>query len=122
MTNDFMIYLEYRLDQWAQWYSVYAYGLGYPPCSNEYHFMTVGILVPSSKVPDTGYTNYEAEEIEDLVKQMAQFNSVMAEALRCHYFVSGALRSKCKRLHMSHTHFKHCVDMAHHWLAGRLSR
>lgn len=65
--------------------------------------------------------NEAAEEIEDLVKQMAEQNLTMADALRCQYFVTGTLRTRAARLKISHSHFKYYVDMAHQWLAGRLS-
>lgn len=123
MTDNFMNYLEERLHQWAEWCNRgHGLGLGYPSCSNEYRLMQGEGIVIRGGLPNTGYTNSGAEEIEELVKQMAQFNFVMAEALRRYYLNSGSLRSKCKQLNMSHTHFKYCVDMAHHWLAGRLSR
>ena len=71
-------------------------------------------------------TNESDEEIENLVSEMAQQNKTIALALRCHYFNRGSLRDKAKQLahmgvKMSHTQFKYYVDLAHQWLAGRLS-
>lgn len=122
MNNDkFMKYLEERLYQWAEWYSRgNLYGLGYPPCSLEYRIMTEGTIIRSTGSRSLP-TNAAAEEIENLVREMSQQNQTMALALRCQYFNRGSLRIKAKRLNISHTQFKHYVDMAHQWLAGRLS-
>ena len=121
ITTPWMHYLQERLYQWAEWYSRgHGYGVGYPPCSTEYRLMTEGIVVKAN-YPKPLPSNESAEEMEHLVKEMTEFNFVMAQALRSQYFDPGTLRSKSKQLNMSHSHFKHYVDLAHHWLAGRLS-
>jgi len=121
MNDTFMHYLEERLNQWADWYSRgNSYGLGYPPCTTEYRLMTEGIVHRSDgfkKLP----VNEAAEEIEALVKEMAHYNQVMALALRYQYFSEGSLHTKAAKLKISRPYFKHYVDMAHQWLAGRLS-
>ena len=66
-------------------------------------------------------SNEEAEEIELLVKEMAEHNNNMALALRCQYFSYGGCRVKAKKLKISHMKYKLYVDMAHQWLIGRLS-
>jgi len=121
MNDTFMHYLEERLNQWADWYSRgNFYGLGYPPYSTEYRLMTEGIVHRSDgskRLP----VNEAAEEIEALVKEMAHYNQVMALALRYQYFLTGGFRIKAVKLKISHSLFKYYVDMAHQWLAGRLS-
>ncbi|HVV69588.1 MAG TPA: antiterminator Q family protein [Gammaproteobacteria bacterium] len=115
-----MHYLEERLHQWADWYlSGNSYGLGYPRCSIEYRILLEG-CIQHNPGPKPLPTNEAAEEIEALVKQMAEYNENMAKALRCHYFLTGTLRTKSAKLKISHSHFKHYVDMGHQWLAGRL--
>jgi hypothetical protein len=122
MSETFMHYLEERLYQWADWYSRgNFYGLGYPSCSMEYRMMTEGAVVRNTG-PKQLPSNEAAEEMESLVKEMAEHNKTMADALRCQYFLPGSLRSKAAKLDISHSHFKHYVDMAHQWLAGRLSQ
>lgn len=122
MNQNYMRHIEERLYQWADWYSRgNFYGLGYPSCSIEYRIMTEGI-VSRSTAPRALPTHEAAEEIEALVKEIANYHEIMANALRCHYFVTGSLRTKAAKLKISHSHFKHYVDMAHQWLAGRLSR
>ncbi len=119
--SSFADYLEERLYQWAEWYlRGNSYGLDYPKCSIIYRILTEGCIQRSTG-PKPLPTNEAAEEIEDLVKQMAEYNPTMAKALRCQYFQTGTLRSKATHLSMSHSHFKHCVEMGHQWLAGRLS-
>lgn len=121
MHASFAHYLEIRLEQWASWYlRGNFYGLGYSHCALEYRLLWEG-NIQRNNGPRPLASNKAAEEIEELVKQMAEYNSTMAKALRCQYFVSGTLRTRSARLQMSHSHFKHCVDMAHQWLAGRLS-
>lgn len=121
MHDSFEKYLENRLEQWADWYvRGNFYGIGYPSCAMEYRLLHEGHIQRNSS-PRPLPSNPGAEEIEDLVRQMADYNPLMATTLRCQYFVTGTLRTRAARLNMSHTHFKHCVDMAQQWLAGRLS-
>jgi hypothetical protein len=121
MSEAFVKYVEERLQQWAEWYSRgNLYGLGYPPYTLEYRLMTEGIVVRSTG-PRPIPSHEEAEEMENLVKEMSHQNHKMALALRCQYFSSGALRIKAKKLHISHNQFKYYVDLGHQWLAGRLS-
>lgn len=121
LTSSFAQYLENCLEEWADWYlRGNFYGLGYPKCTLEYRASREDHTQPmggSKPLP----VNQAAEEIEELVKQMAEYNFNMAEALRCQYFRVGTLRTRAAYLRMSHSHFKYYVDMAHQWLAGRLS-
>jgi len=119
--NTFIDYLEERLYQWSDWYiRGNFYGLGYPSCSIEYRIMTEGIMSRNPYFKPLP-TNQSAEEMEQLVKEMAEYNQLMANVLRCQYFRIGSLRTKAAYLKISHTHFKHYLDMGHQWLAGRLS-
>lgn len=121
MYESFEKYLQYRLEQWADWYlRGNCYGIGYPSCSLEYRLLWEG-HIQRSRGPRPLPSNEAAEEIEDLVKQMADYNPLLANTLRCQYFMVGTLRTRAAYLKMSHTYFKHCVDMAHQWLAGRLT-
>lgn len=123
MNDEYMKYLEKRLSQWAEWFSHGNwYGIGYPSCTIEYRLMNEGIIARNQYQPKSIPCNKEAEEMELLVKEMAEHNQIMAHAIRCHYFTSGGLRAKAKQIDMSHMQFKYYVDMAHQWLAGRLSK
>ncbi len=121
MNDDLKRYLEERLNEWAEWYSHGNwYGVGFSPCSIEYRLMTEGILVKNT-APKVSPTNENAEEIESWVNDMAKQNDRMALALRYNYFTKGGLRFKAQKIQVSHMLFKSYVDMAHQWLAGRLS-
>lgn len=122
MNKNLLNYLETRLHQWAEWYSKKdLQALGYPSTSHEYHFLRVGVVTKNHEPQPLPY-NEEAEEIEAFVREMAEQTPNIASALRYHYFTTGSLRVKAKKLHMSHTQFKHFIDMAHYWLAGRLNK
>lgn len=121
MDDAYLKYIERRLNDWAEWFSGnHSYALGYPPNSMEYLLMTHGCRI-STGFPKALPTNEEAEEIEDLIREMAENNYNMALALRCYYFTHGGLRTKAKRVNISHSLYKNYVDMGHQWLAGRLS-
>lgn len=119
--EDFMMYVEKRLEHWATWFnSSHYYGLGFHSETIEYILMTVGVLIKST-CPKPLPVDEDAEEIERLVTKMAKHNDKMAAALRLHYFDRKKSRDRVDAIHMSSTQFKHHVKMAKQWLAGRLS-
>ncbi len=121
LNEDFILYIKERCYQWADWYiRGNYYGLGFPSCSLEYRLLKEGFMRRMRSLPIL-QTNEGAEEIEKLVAKMSEQNYQMALVLRCHYFASGSLRRQAKYLQISHTKFKYLLDMAHQWLAGRLS-
>lgn len=119
-------YVEYRLQQWADWYTRgNLYGIGYPSTSTEYRLMTEGNIVrnPGAMLAPT---HDGAEEMEMLVKKMAEQNRLMALVIRCHYFHPDSFRTNSNYLkkmgvEISYNHFKHYVEMAKQWLIGYLS-
>lgn len=113
-------YLEMRLNQWAEWFSRDNQYLSYPSCSIEYRLMKNGIIVPST-APKQIPCNEEAEEIEALVKEMAEYNNEMALALRLRYFEKGMVKKRHAALNVSYSQFRFYISMARQWLAGRLS-
>lgn len=122
MNEEFLKYIEKRLLQWAEWHSRGNwYGLGYPSSSIEYKLMTEGSITRDRYAPRKLPSNSEADEMELLIKEMSSYNQKMALALRYHYFIGGSLREKAKKMEISHMQFKYYVDLAHQWLAGRLS-
>lgn len=119
--EQWMQLLENRLQQWAEWSSQDNFcGLGYPPCTMEYKIMHEGSVARSTHHRKI-ITHTAAEEIEALVNEMSQYHPTMAAILRSYYFSQGSLREKAKILQLSHSHYKHYVDLAHQWLVGRLS-
>lgn len=119
--ENFLDYVEIRLQQWAKWFSCGGFnGLGYPSCSIIYKLMTVGIVNKNRGLQTLPF-NEEAEEIEMLINEMTKQNKLMADVLRVNYFVGGGARVKAKEFDMSRLKFERHVDMAKQWLAGRLS-
>lgn len=119
--ENFTAYVEKRLEHWARWFtSSHHYGLGFHSETIEYILMTVGALIKSTGVKPLP-VDEDAEEIEALVREMAEHNSKMATALRIHYFDRKKSRDRADSLQISASQFKICVNMAKQWLAGRLS-
>jgi hypothetical protein len=121
MSEPFVMYVEERLQQWAEWYSRGNwYGLGYPSCSIEYRLMKEGVIVKTTG-PKPFPSHEEAEEIELLVNEIAKQNEKIALALRCQYFGHRRSRERAKLLGVSYAQFRVYVDLGRQWLAGRLS-
>src|SRR5579862_7677339 len=117
MNENFMAYVEKRLEHWAQWFhSNHHYGLGFHSETIEYVMMTVGVLIKSTGVKPLP-VDEDAEEIEALVVEMAEQNSKMATALRIHYFDRKKSRDRADAIQMSSTQFKNNVKMAKQWSA-----
>ncbi|MCD6040302.1 MAG: hypothetical protein K0S27_1702 [Gammaproteobacteria bacterium] len=119
--EDFMIYVEKRLEHWAKWFKGGNHpGLGFRSETIEYVLMTVGIMIKSTGVKPLPFDE-DAEEIEALVTEMASYNSKIAAALRIYYFDRRKSRDRAYAIQLSATQFNHYVNMAKQWLAGRLS-
>ena len=119
--DDFMHYVEQRLEHWARWYSSgNYYGLGFHSETIEYVLMTVGVMIKSTGLKPLPYDE-GAEEIEALVTEMTKHNEKMAIMLRIHYFGNGLVSERAEKLGVSYGRFRVYVDMARQWLAGRLS-
>jgi hypothetical protein len=115
-------YVEKRLQDWADWASRRdGHNIGYRKYNILYRIMKEGHQLINS----TGeyYPPYyqAAEEIESLVKDLAEHNRKHATALREQYLSRGLQRSKAKKLGISESQFKVHVDLARAWLRGRLS-
>jgi len=121
MNNDFMVYVDKRLDEWAVWFSEgNFYGLGFPTSTHEYTLMTKGVHIKSTAPWELPY-NQDAEEIEALVVELESQGANMAAALRKQYFGQGAFVDRAKQIGVSYQQFRICIGMARQWLAGRLS-
>src|SRR5438034_1235617 len=83
--ENFLDYVDFRLKHWADWYvRGKTTGLGYPTCSVEFRLMLYGNLIQTTKqvvLP----TNEEAEEIENLIRELEGYDETMAQALRIQY-------------------------------------
>ena len=119
--DNFMNYIERRLEHWAEWHSTgNYYGVGFHSETIEYVLMTVGIMVKSTGIKPLP-CDEDAEEIEMLISEMSVQNNELANALRIQYLYNGSTRTKSKEFRIPRPHLTRLTDMARQWLAGRLS-
>lgn len=116
-----MDYVEKRLEHWAKWFSMYDDpGLGFRSYTRIYVLMTLGTMVQTSTNKPLPYDE-EAEEIEDIVSNLAYYNEKLAKILCTQYIGKGAVSERAKKLGMSYARFRSYVDMARQWMAAMLS-
>lgn len=114
--------LEQRLSLWADWLTRgVGAGLGYPPKNWIVTLTENGGHSQKRGHPPILGSHRQAEEIEAWVMILAQEYRCLADSLREYYCGEGMMSQKAKRLNLSYRQFKHCVDKAKMWLAGRLS-
>jgi hypothetical protein len=115
-------YVECRLEEWADWYLRHGdLGLGYPKRTLEGRLMDEGGVLIKATLPPDLQCNAEAEEIEHFVVELRHQDARLATVLKEQYFGFGNAMSKAKRLKLSYANFRVQLDMAKHWMAGRLS-
>ncbi len=120
--ENFNDYLEYRLQEWANWFCRgLDYGIGYPSKTTDAKLRDNGGIVLRSKGTPYLPCHESAEQIEMIVKKLAMQNKLTADILRLHYTERGSLRHKAEKLKVSHTYFKYCLEMAKQWVAGWLT-
>lgn len=121
INHNVLIYINKRLSHWANWFVHHGdFGLGFPHKSLEGRLIDNGGILTHSTIryiPSNGM----AEETENLIKELAEQNTKLADALREYYFGTGNMVYKARRIGMSPSHFKVHVDTAKYWLIGRLS-
>jgi hypothetical protein len=114
-------YIEQRLNEWAEWFSLYYENeLGYPSQSLIYRLMIEGCIYKSNS-PNSVFVNESAEEIEALISEMAKQNQMMALSLHIHYLAIGSVRAKAAKFGIKRNKLVNYVEMAKQWLVGRLS-
>jgi len=118
VNKPFADYVEFRLQEWAEWFSRgNFYGIGYPSSTIEYRLMTEALIF-QQKGHKSLHCHHDAEEIESLVCEIRHQNNKMALALRYHYFNYHDYKST---LLISRTQFQNYLGMGRQWIAGRLS-
>lgn len=116
-------YVEHRLEEWAHWYSRGCYmGLGYPNKSTVAALQEYQGMVIKTQGIKSMPINEQAEEIEDLMKELTLQNKRLTDVLRQNYLGVGTAADKAKQVGLSYAHFKVQLDMAKQWLAGRLTK
>jgi len=122
MKHDISTYLDERLINWAEWYTRYLdSGLGYPSQSIESLLLQHGGAVVKTTGSKPLPVCQSAEEIENMISELAKQNLKLANALRTYYLQRGSMQHKAKCLSISYSQFKVYVDMAKQWLIGRLT-
>lgn len=115
-------YLESRLQEWAEWLRTGNFlNIGYQRQSSIAMFSEGKSIDKTRKSKTTVDVNAQAEEIEKMISEMAQYRPTMADCLRYHYLNQQSLRNSAKKLGISHTQYKLHVQMAKEWLVGRMS-
>ncbi len=115
-------YLEHRLEEWGEWLRIgNSFGLGYGKLSFIELIRQGRIITKNKRFYQFIEAHEAAEEIENLVSEMAQYKLNMAQALRSYYMDNLSLRSSAKKLGISHMQYKLYVDMAKQWLIGKFS-
>lgn len=121
MNQIFIEYVKTRLLEWAEWHCKGNFvGLGFSSFSIEYRLMVEGII-NKRQGPRPLPSNEDAEEIEIYWVEMYKQNEPIAVALHHHYLIEGTLQSRSKLMGISHSQFRHYVQMGFQWMAGRLS-
>ena len=114
-------YLDRRLQAWADWYSHgCGFGLGYPSKNLMARLQETGGIHIKAIGQISSPLNAGAEEIEKLVRELAQRYRSLADSLREYYLGEGTMTQKAKRVNMSYRQFKYCVDKATIWIDGTL--
>ncbi|WP_347251573.1 hypothetical protein [Legionella sp.] len=115
-------YINSRLEEWADWARLGAnLGIGYPRCAIEYRMMTEGHVMRRYSGLTPMPTHPSAEEVEQLVREMAALNRKMSEVITHYYLHPGGIREQARKLGMSHALFEMHLNTARWWFAGRLS-
>lgn len=115
-------YLETRLQEWAEWLRTGNFlNIGYQRQSSIAMFSEGKSINQTGKCKTTVDVNAQAEGIEKMIVEMAQYKPIMADCLRYHYLNQKSLRKSARSLGISHTHYKLYVQMAKQWLVGRLN-
>ena len=112
------MYIERRLEEWAEWYSSDTNGLGYAKRNIIARLKDDGGLVSRSTGSKSFMVNEEAEEIEKLYLYMYKQNEKRAEALRIHYHYPYEHESKAIQHGYSKTQYYHYLNIALAWLKG----
>lgn len=122
MDEEMQIYIDKRLDHWAEWVLKGNWGnRGYPSKNVLYEWIKMGCVISKAKGRQPLPCDEEAEEVERCVIEMAKQRPKIALALRTEYLIRGTMKQKSKCIHSSLAQFKVDLQMAKQWLAGWFS-
>lgn len=115
-------YIHERLLKWAEWFMQDApMGVGYPPCGIEHRLRTEGHFVREYQGLKPSPVNDEAQEIENLIKDMHFQNFQLAEVIRANYLSDDKIHIKARQAGLSQSQFSAHLTTARWWLISRLT-
>jgi hypothetical protein len=122
ITDESEKYVKYRLEIWGEWYSRGCdSGLGYSRKNIIARLCEEGgVLINGTghkKLP----TNVEAEEIEEIVKEIFQKQRDQAIVLQIRYFHPEEHEFAARRNGYTKTQYYSHLKLAHKWIEGYLS-
>lgn len=114
-------YVHERLREWAQWHlKCVMNGLGYPSLTVEGRLYRDGGLLPKSTAPLTLPTNPDAEQMDELINELASYDKALAEAIKVKYMGRHTLYQEAKLRQIPLPTLKHSLRLAKTWLAAKL--
>lgn len=116
-------YVEFRLQEWADWFRGGKLGKGYPSESSINLFRN-GVVINNNKYQRHHFlpVNEAAEEIEKIIVALVRFDNKIAAALKKYYLGTECTTLlKAKALGLSETTFKKYVEMAKVWVSAKLA-
>lgn len=124
MKEDVNKYLEYRLQEWADWFlRMSSNGLSYPSESSIMMFLSGrSINRQDNFILPALPTHESAEEIEEHIKTMAQQTPKMADIIRIHYLSNEKnISRKARSIKISKTQYQFYLAMARQWLIAKIT-
>lgn len=121
-------YLDHRLTDWATWFRSRPDegGPKVPNCNLLYRFRNEGI-VHYQVAPKSFECNQQAEDMEEWIKELAQYDNKYAEAVRMKYLNHSPYLTERKleqrlaeKLGISPRRLQERLHHARLWLAGRM--
>lgn len=114
--------LKTRLEEWARWVTKDYSSIGYPPFSVEWRLYIMGGFMASGSGPKYPPTNYNAEETENLLKQLSKEKPAWARVIRTKYLANSLATTGrlARRIGISPRTFERNLANGEEWLMRRL--
>lgn len=116
-----LMYINFRMWDWAIWYKHAYKHLGFPSCTPEGRIAQDGGLTSASTAGRDMPENPNAEEIAGLINILATKNNEMAKVIKVRYLSENVSR-EMKQLNMTRTTFYSRLKEAQMWIYGRLAK
>jgi len=120
---NFEEYVEYRLQEWADWFRGGKLGKGYP-AESAFNLFQKEMTINKTKYQQHNFmpVNEGAEEIEKMVIDLDKYNKKFAEALKKSYLGTELTTAlKAKSLNLTASTFKKYVEMGRLWVVAKMN-